>query len=90
MTSSLLCCSAGGDALCERGGPPRLPAVRPQPAHRLGAGLPRALVQGQVSPSDTESRDIISAVKRSIGSTIGFHNYGEGPYQGLLLVERAY
>ena len=70
MTSSLLCCSAGGDALCERGGPPRLPAVRPEPAHRLGAGLPRALVQGQVSPSDTESRDIISAVKRSIGSTI--------------------
>ena len=23
---------------------------------------------------------IISAVKRSIGSTTGFHNHGEGPY----------
>ena len=31
-----------------------------------------------------------SAVKRSIGSTIGFHNHGEGPYYGLLLVESAY
>ena len=29
----------------------------------------------------------ISAVKRSIGFTIGFHNHGEGPYLGLLLVE---
>ena len=24
--------------------------------------------------------DEVSAVKRSIGSTIGFHNHGEGPY----------
>ena len=32
----------------------------------------------------------ISAVKRSIGSTTDFHNHGEGPYQGLLLVESAY
>ena len=32
----------------------------------------------------------ISAVKRSIGSTTGFHNHGEGPYYGLLLVESAY
>ena len=31
-----------------------------------------------------------SAVKRSIGVTIGFHNHGEGPYYGLLLVESAY
>ena len=31
-----------------------------------------------------------SAVKRSIGSTIGFHNHGEGPNYGLLLVESAY
>ena len=23
---------------------------------------------------------LVSAVKRSIGSTIGFHNHGEGPY----------
>ena len=30
-----------------------------------------------------------SAVKRSIGFTIGFHNHGEGPY-GLLMVESAY
>ena len=32
----------------------------------------------------------ISAVKRSIGFTIGFHNHGEGPYLGLLLVESSY
>ena len=32
----------------------------------------------------------ISAVKQSIGSTTGFHNHGEGPYYGLLLVESAY
>ena len=31
-----------------------------------------------------------SAVKRSIGSATGFHNHGEGPYYGLLLVESAY
>ena len=31
-----------------------------------------------------------SAVKRSIGSTTGFHNHGEGPYSGLLLVESGY
>ena len=31
-----------------------------------------------------------SAVKGSIGSITGFHNHGEGPYQGLLLVESAY
>ena len=31
-----------------------------------------------------------SAVKRSIGFTIGFHNHREGPYWGLLLVESAY
>ena len=31
-----------------------------------------------------------SAVKQSIGSTIGFHNHGEGHYYGLLLVESAY
>ena len=31
-----------------------------------------------------------SAANRSIGSTTGFHNHGEGPYQGLLLVESAY
>ena len=30
---------------------------------------------------------ICGAVKRSIGSTIGFHNHREGPYQGLLLIE---
>ena len=29
---------------------------------------------------------LISAVQCSIGSTIGFHNHGEGPYQGLILV----
>ena len=32
---------------------------------------------------------MISAVKRSIGFTIGFHNHGDGPYYGLLLVESA-
>ena len=32
---------------------------------------------------------LFSAVKRSIGFTIGFHNHGEGPYKGLLLVESA-
>ena len=31
--------------------------------------------RGLSSPSQ-----IISAVKRSIGFTIGFHNHGEGPY----------
>ena len=31
-----------------------------------------------------------SAVKRSNGYTTGFHNHGEGPYWGLLLVESAY
>ena len=36
------------------------------------------------------TRATTGAVKRSIGSTIGFHNHGEGPYWGLLLVESAY
>ena len=31
-----------------------------------------------------------SAEKQSIGFTIGFHNHGQGPYKGLLLVESAY
>ena len=31
-----------------------------------------------------------SAVKRSIGFTIGFHNHGVSPFQGLLLVESAF
>merc|ERR1712079_832417 len=31
-----------------------------------------------------------SAVECSIGCTTGFHNHGEGPYYGLLLVESAY
>ena len=30
--------------------------------------------------SGVSGPDIISAVKRSIGSTTGFHNHGEGPY----------
>ena len=34
--------------------------------------------------------DEISAANRSIGFTTGFHNHGEGPYKGLLLVESAY
>ena len=32
----------------------------------------------------------VSAVKRSIGFTISFHNHGEGPYLGLFLVESTY
>ena len=36
------------------------------------------------------STELSSAVKRSISFTIGFHNHGEGPYKGLLLVESAY
>ena len=31
-----------------------------------------------------------SAANRSIGFTMGFHNHGEGPYYGLLLIESAY
>ena len=31
-----------------------------------------------------------SAVKRSIGFTISFHNYGEGPYKDLLQVKSSY
>ena len=40
-------------------------------------------------PATTPSQHT-SAVKRSIGSTTGFHNHREGPYLGLLLVESAY
>ena len=33
---------------------------------------------------------MISAVKRSIGFTIGFHNHEAGPFLALLLVKSAY
>ena len=33
---------------------------------------------------------LCSAANRSIGSTTGFHNHGEGPYKGLLLVKSGY
>ena len=42
-------------------------------------------------PPSVRGTDIsTSAVKRSIGFTIGFHNHREGPYLVLLLVESAY
>ena len=65
----------------------------------LGPGSPRLLERGTVAgPEQLCYTDTLTlytlhftcAVKRSIGFTIGFHNHGEGPYQGLVLVESAY
>ena len=35
---------------------------------------------GQIIPAQSRVNVLISAANRSIGSTTGFHNHGEGPY----------
>ena len=52
------------------------------PAAGGSAALKGDWTGGLTLPSRSRSEDIvcISAVKRSIGFTIGFHNHGEGPY----------
>ena len=38
------------------------------------------ITEDTVTSGDHSANVVTSAVKRSIGSTIGFHNHGEGPY----------
>ena len=48
---------------------------------RLGHNLQSLSITAVTQLADIgETQENCSAVKRSIGSTIGFHNHGEGPY----------
>ena len=60
-------------------------------SHSQSRGNPGTIFPpGCVLVAGWSAEVITSAAKRSIGFTIGFHNHGEGPYWGLLLVESAY
>ena len=89
------CPGAAGDAqvlqevarCCRRWWCRRLVAARADwRVSELGAApllvrLPRRSAwRPQLAPGYCPARPLTSAVKRSIGSTTGFHNHGEGPY----------
>ena len=86
----------GGPSLLPRLGP-RLPSTLLPPAARALRGRhgPGAAAVHAVRQAD-EEQDLSRHARRHLppqvvlGSTIGFHNHGEGPYYGLLLIESAY
>ena len=66
-------------------------AARPRPGHAHPQQRQGRAAGGHcVDMGWTVTSRMTSAVKRSIGSTTGFHDHGEGPYWGLLLVESGY
>ena len=56
------------------------------PRHRYHGDGPRVCAHHGAALHHTAAV-LNSTVKQSIGLTTGFHNHGEGPYKGLLLVE---